>query len=142
MIDIGQLEELKMNSEQYGQYEFIESLISSDNFLMMCITDSAMFYKDKLGNSIVYPLVYGTGNMSIEFCYSEKEYSEKQAFIKECLYFSKLFKGKDFSCICVVSDSYVLDLSVRCGYIEDITVSELYKESDIELYGKGLILLV
>ena len=51
MIDIGQIEELKMNSDQYGQYEFIESLISSDNFLMMCITDSAMFYKDKLGNS-------------------------------------------------------------------------------------------
>lgn len=142
MIDIGQLEELKLNSEQYGQYEFIESLLSSDKFLMMCITDSAMFYKDTFGNSVIYPLVYGTGNMTVEFCYSEEEYKEKQAIIKECLYFSKLFKGMDFDCICVVSDAYALDLSVRCGYMDDITISELYQESGIELYGKGLVFLV
>ena len=142
MIDIGQLEEFKMNSEQYGQYKFIESLLSSDKFLMMCITDSAMFYKDTLGNSVIYPLVHGKGNMTVEFCYSEEEYKEKQAIIKECLYFSKLFKGMAFDCICVVSDAYALDLSVRCGYMNDITMSELYQESDIELYGKGLVLLV
>ena len=49
---------------------------------------------------------------------------------------------RDFDCICVVSDAYVLDLSVRCGYMDDITISELYQESGIELYGKGLVLLV